>query len=512
MTTNLPPFASAVMQHYDEGVLAPAPINDKWPVVIGPGLSLAYVSSVYRLSLQGFRQQYVDLAEELLEKDPHAGGVLSKRILGVVSHDLSLRPAMTKAGSTDEKLATELHRFCSEAIESIPEFYSHIGSLQWALYYGIKGLENHWIKDGRGWMLDRLSDIHSRRLAYPAPMSWDLYVWDTGPVYPTFTTQFRPAPSNYGYGLRVGDFPGKFVVHAPKIRGTYPTREGLGRQLMYWMTLKLAASRGGVQYLERFAKPIPDVTYNTVDGKTQQSRAASDEDIANAKAAARAMGAGALADWVHPDSIGVQLLTPDANGGTAKLTYGEWISICDSQMSKGALGNTLTTEASSSGGSRALGNTQEKGELRVLKYDARLLAGTIRRDILAWMVALNFPKAPLRLVPHVVIPVEDAPNPTAIIDRASRAAKAGMPVDADKTAQDAGVHLIAPGDIRARRMIPIADQKSPSDFDQDLRERQQALELQYGPTTAPPPASDDTDEAGSNHVPDDTEPGADTTE
>ena len=79
--------------------------------------------------------------------------------------------------------------------------------------------------------------------------------------------------------------------------------------------------------------------------------------------------------------------------------------------------------------------------------------------------------------------------------------------------QDAGVHLIAPGDTKARRMIPIADQKSPSDFDQDLREREQALTLQYGPTTtAPPPASDDTDEAGSNHVPDDTEPGADTTE
>ncbi len=502
---NTPPLASAVLQHYDEGVLAPVPVNDKWPIVIGPNLSLQYVSAVYRLSLQGFRQQYIDLADELLDKDPHAAGVLSKRILGVVSHEMSIRPAKTEAGSNDEKLANELARFCEEMLESIPDLDTYVGSIQWAIYYGLKGLENHWRRDGRGWILDRVTDIHPRRLSYPAPMSWDLYVWDTGPVYPTISPNFRASPSNFGYGIRVADYPGKFVIHAPKIRGNYPTREGLGRQLMYWMVLKLAAARGGLQYLERFARPIPDVTYTTRDGNTRESRAANDKDIEDAKAAARAMGAGALADWVHSDAVKVSLLTPDQNGGTAKLTYKEWIAICNAEMSKGALGNTLTTEASGSG-SRALGDTQERGELRVLKYDARMLANTLRRDILAWIVANNFPNAPLRLVPHVTIPVEEAPDPMKVIEKAARGAQAGIPIDADKTAAEAGLHIIAPGNERARRMIPIAPMRDPAAVDHDLARRAYVISEEFGAdesTAAPPPPMGEEDgDAHDNQAPD----------
>ena len=47
------------------------------------------------------------------------------------------------------------------------------------------------------------------------------------------------------------DHPGKFIVHAPQIRGDYPTREGLGRQLAYWFALKLIATRGAPQRANR---------------------------------------------------------------------------------------------------------------------------------------------------------------------------------------------------------------------------------------------------------------------
>src|SRR5437016_3905133 len=82
-------------------------------------------------------------------------------------------------------------------------------------------------------------------LSFPVPGSWDLYIWDQGAVAPDFSY----SPTNRMYGLRVDDIPGKFVIHAPQIRGGYPTRNGLGRQLAYWITLKLVATRGAPKYL-----------------------------------------------------------------------------------------------------------------------------------------------------------------------------------------------------------------------------------------------------------------------
>lgn len=471
-----------IVQSGSDGSVAPWPVADHWPIVIGPGLSLAYISSIFRLSLNGYRREYVDLLEEMLEKDPHAYGVLSKRVNGVAGGTLQITPAETPPGSLDAALAQEIATETGQAIANIPDLDEHLAALAWALFYAVEGCEIHWARDGRTFFPDRLSFIHSRRLSYPRMGDWDLYVWDQGPVLPG--AEFGQQPTSAGFfGMRIADYPGKFLIHAPQIRGTYPTREGLGRQIAYWLALKLVTSRNAPQYLERFAKPWVEGVYKT-KGRDEE-RVASDRDIADAKVQLAQMGAGSLSWWAHPDTITLNLRTPDQ--ANSKLTYAEWLSICDSQVSKATLGGTLSTEVGSTGGNRSLGDTQKKDETSLKKSDAKRLAASIKRDLVASFVALNWPSAPRRLLPQVTLVVDEAPDPLKVIEKAAKAAAAGMPVDADKTAAEAGVHLIAPGDTKARRMFPIMAVKDPASFDADLAQRAHELAEQYAtePTETP---------------------------
>src|SRR5690348_3277670 len=65
----------------EEAKLAPYPLIDRYPVVLGSNLSLASISQAFRSAQTGWRQPYVDLLDELLEREPHGFAVLSQRIL-----------------------------------------------------------------------------------------------------------------------------------------------------------------------------------------------------------------------------------------------------------------------------------------------------------------------------------------------------------------------------------------------------------------------------------------------
>ena len=437
--------------------LAPWPSTDKYPVVIGPGLSLQYISAIFRTSLNGYRQQYVDLLDELLEKDTHAFSCISKRVTSLCTGVVQITSA-----EKGTPLCDDIAKVVSLQLKCIPDLMSHVSWLSWATYYAMSGCETHWARDGQTWFPERLSTVHSRRLSFPVPGSWDLYLWDQGNIIPNFGVgRTNGSP----YGLRIADVPGKFLIHSPQIRGNYPTREGLGRQLAYWMALKLAATRNAPAYLERFARPIPEASYSTT-GPDGNPRKASDPDIDDARNALQAWGAGRLTSWLHADSI--KLGDGKFDSGTAKITFSEWIAICNAEMSKATLGGTLSTEVGSSGGNRALGEEQGKGEGRLTKFDAALLAETIRRDLVVWIVKKNFPKAKLSDVPHVKVHVEGDPDPSTILERASKAVALGGVVDHDATMEQAGIAVIQAGDTTRRRLIAVKAIDSLDKYDPDL--------------------------------------------
>jgi phage gp29-like protein len=438
--------------------IAPWPAVDRWPNIIGSGLTLQYIGAVTRLCLTGYRQQYVDLAEELLSLDPHAFSVVQKRVLAIGQGKVEFVPPKGEdlPDEGERAIAKDVAAWVQSEINQIPDLIGAMTQLAWGLYYSVSAVEKMLVRRDDGSIgISALNFVHYRRLSYPDPWKWDLYIWDQGLV---LGPGYGMAPTQGVYGLNVESVREKFVVHTPQVCGSYPTRDGLARELVYWMAIKHIASRYAPQYLERFAIPFADIEFSTKGSNPtapDQPRSATKEDIGNATQAGRDLGAGALAQWVHPDSVRLVFGKPD---GTPALKFEEWIELCDGQMSKATSGGTLTTEVTAKGGNRAVAQEQGKREEKLFEYDAGRMAATWKRDVGDFLVENNprYAGLPKRLYPLCVVHVNDDPDPTDVIERAAKGAGAGLPVDADAVGRLTRLPLVEnPKPTTPRRMIPI---------------------------------------------------------
>lgn len=438
--------------------LAPWPSVDRYPNIIGSGLTLQYIGSVTRLCLTGYRQQWVDLAEELLTLDPHAFSVVQKRVLAIGQGKVEFSPPKDEElpDEGEREIAKDVAAWVQSEVNQIPDLVGAVTQLAWGLFYAVSVVEKMLVRRDDGAIgVERLNFIHYRRLSYPDPWKWDLYIWDQGLV---LGPGYELAPTQGVYGLNVETVRDKFIVHTPQVCGAYPTRDGLAREIIYWMAIKHIASRLAPQYLERFAIPFADIEFNTKGENAEapdQPRIATKEDIGNAEAAGRNLGAGALAKWVHPDSVKLLFSQPE---GRPTLTFEQWIELCDGQMSKAASGGTLTTEVTSKGGNRAVAQEQNKKEEKLIEYDAGRMAATLKRDLGDFLVENNprYAGLPRRLYPMCVVHVNDDPDPSDVIERATKGAAGGLPIDADAIAKQVRLPLVDNPDPKTpRRMIPI---------------------------------------------------------
>ena len=469
-----PPVATTVRSD----ALAPWPLIDRFPLVQGQSLTSQYLASVYRLATTGYRQQFVDLLNELLEHDPHLFSVIQKRILSTANGRLDVTSAELPDGDPDKDLADEIRDLVIRELGRIPDMAQSLAGLLWGVYYGVSAAEIFWTRDSDGWHVQRLGFIHSRRLSYPDQQAWDLYVWDQGQVY-GWGQNFNQPTNRATFGLRVADYPGKFIVFAPQLRGDYPTRDGTGREVAQWSIFKRVGARGAVEYLERFAKPYQDVTYTTTD--TGKPREADKDDIALASQIAAAIGPGSGSFAAHADSIKIEPKSPDA--GKPKITWPEWIAICDAQISKAILGGTLGTDVGKGGGNRSLGEVQERGEVDLEQYDANVLAEAFRRDIITWIVRLNRPEA-MHLIPRVAVHVDTDPDPDSLADLATKLTKIGAPVDLEALSDQTGIKLVPNPDPSKPRRTFMCDVTDPTQVDDSLisdaakAQKQQAVDAQ----------------------------------
>lgn len=447
--------------------LAPRPLIDKYPIIVGAGLTFAYLAAVQRIALTGYRMQYVDLMREILERDPNLYANVWKTILGIANGRLEITPVKLPAGDPDTERAKTIADDVARRVERIRGLKQSIANLGWGAFYGVALAENHYAKDRRdgSWLVTHLGFVHSRRLAYPDSQSWDLYIWDQGQVSASEAYGQSPTNSNL-FGLRVADWPHKFIAYAPQISGDYPTREGSGRLVGEWALIKRANARNALVYLEQFAKPIPEVTYNTADADADKPvpREAGKEDVQEAQAAAAALATGSLASWTHPDSLTLKLNSPE--GANSKVTFRELNDLCNEEESKAVVGSTLTSGVGQHGGNRALGEVHKTEEQNVLSFLADTMSEALREQLVAPLTLLNHPDA-AHLIPQCHIHVEDE-DPKALLALAKDASGSNVPVDADAIGNKLGLPLVPkPADVKSRMMLPL-DLTAPAELDPEL--------------------------------------------
>lgn len=436
-----------------EARLAPPPSIDRWPIIIGQNLTGQYLSAAFRLCTQGYRYQFVDLLNELLEHDPHARGVFRQRILAVASARIELDAPKLEANDPEAELAKTIADTCRRQFLRIPYRAQRIASLCWAIVYGLGGLEMAWDRLDL-WTLKGLDFLHSRRLSYPDSSAWDVYIWDQG------ASPFEVPGTSGVYGLRVKDYPNKFCIHAPQLNGDYPTRDGEGRYIAFYLLMKRVIVRASAQDFERTIRPWVIAYFGA--GTDKDGKAiASKEDVAAADDAVKALGVGSLNAATLPDSVRVEILKAASTLNAQQFV--EWI---DGQVTKSALGQTFTTEAGKFG-SKSTAHQGANGSKIIARYDGNCLADTLENDVFGAIVRLNWPDK-VHLAPVVRVVTDEDPDPALVMELAMNATSIDIPVDGRRVAEMTGVPLIDPEDedaIRTRMLAPgkAASPPDPND-------------------------------------------------
>lgn len=482
---------------FEPGVMAPWPNVDRYPIIIGSSLTYGYIGAAKRQARFGYRLQWVDLLEELRDRDPSAFGNLESRILAsaggriqvvsaaktfpetmqgtaererirVIRENAGLSGDLPSMTEEERALADQIAAHVQQQIDRLPRKPQVLAQQLWGIYFGVSASENLWTRTPTEWRLRDLHYIHPRRIAYPEQMSWHPHIWDQGLVAPT-GPEWREYLTQGLFGIDVCDYPNKFVVHSPEILSGYPTADGLGVILAWWIASKLMGARSYMQFVERYSKPGTVAKYSTKqpDGKP---RNATKEDIELAQAVVQSMGYGGAPGAAIPDSIDLELFGPAAMKGSSGTsdpkTFVEW---CDDQIARAVL-TTSAMQGLQRNGARAAMEVFAKGANRVSFYDAIGLSGTWTRDIAAAITRLNYPSLE-RLCPAVLIHVDDEPGPEVILERVKDLVSVGAPLDADKVAAKVGMTdlLAAKGDKDARILyqakaieaLPSVQQQTP---------------------------------------------------
>ncbi len=350
-------------------------------------LTPAQVAEILRRASMGDAHDFLIAAADIEEKDLHYRAVLQTRKLAVAGLPWGVQPADESRAA---KKAADLARRVIEAID-LPELMVQLLD---ALSKGYAVAEIVWQTDGPTWVPAAI---------LPREAHWFRFDRETGRELRLFdgTPDGAELP------------PYKFICHSPKVVAGIPLMGGLARSALWAWVFKSYALRDWARFCEIFGQPIRVGKYH---------QGASPEDVAVLKQAAFSLGSDAAA--VIPEAMKLELVESGSKSASADL-YHRLIDYLDRQVSKAVLGQTMTTDDGSSG---SLAQARVHAEVRadILRADARSIAATLTRDLIAPIVRLNLGNdAPL---PILTLRVEEPEDMAALADQVVKLSQAGMPI------------------------------------------------------------------------------------
>mgnify|MGYP000054633697 CR=1 FL=1 len=373
--------------------------QDRYQRRLGAGLTPQAITAAQREADGGRMAPWADLLDEVRQGDPHLHGDLSKRELSLAGAPMELR--LPKSATKRE--GAKALRLCEEAIESIEvppgslalSWSGALAHLASATYHGRAGIETVYARVGRYLLPRHLYPIHARRLAWSNARDWRLYLYDAA----SGDTPFARFP-----GVACDDQaafpPGKLLIHTPRSFGTYPTREGLGRALVWYSAFKRWSVRDWIAFAEWSGRGLRVGKYATGRDPSKDARA-NDEDVEVLEAALDAMSS--TVTTVIPDTTDLSVIAAPDSGVHAEL-----VKLCNGEMSKAILGGTLTSDPGDKG-ARSLGEVHLRAMFQLLRGDADLISDVLRRDLFGPLVRMNLgPSAPVPRPVFNVDPPEDA--------------------------------------------------------------------------------------------------------
>lgn len=313
------------------------------------GLTPEVLAGILQAANSGSHHDYLTLAEEMEEREPHYGSVLGTRKRAVSGLEIQVEAAGEDAAA--QRQADEIR-----ALTEKPAFRGLVGDLLDALGKGYSVCEIIWDRGG-AW----------------TPVK---YIW-RDPRFFVFAddddqTLRLADEADYVNGVELP--PHKFIIHRPKLKAGIPARSGLARLAAASYMCKSFTLADWMSFCELFGLPIRVGRY----GKN-----ASPSDVDILAGALASLGSDAMA--VIPDSMKIEFIDRAKSAGGDKLfqNLAEWL---DRQTSKAVLGQTMTADA---GSSRSQAEVHNEVRHDIKKADAGDVCDTLNRDLVKPYIDFN---------------------------------------------------------------------------------------------------------------------------
>jgi phage gp29-like protein len=361
------------------------------------GLTPQRLASILREAEDGDPERYMQLAEEMEEKDLHYLSVLGTRKRQVSQLDITVEAA-SEDDPNDQANADLISELNDSGVidQALFDMLDAVGK-------GFSVCEIMWDVSGTRWM--------------PKTLEW------VDPRFVDWDRETRRVPLLIGNaGERTPLAPGKFLFLQLKAKSGIPIRGGLARAAAWVWMYKNFTVKDWVQFLEVYGQPLRI-------GKYPQG--ASDDDI---NALLRALASiGADFAGVFPQAMQIEFPKTDMAANAGPL-FGGAADYWDKQMSKAVLGQTGTTD----GTPGQLGSGQDHTEVRkdVEKADAKALMTCLNRQLVRLVVDLN--RGPQLKYPWLYIGRPESKDAKLMADVAQMLVPMGAEIEASQITSAAG--------------------------------------------------------------------------
>lgn len=288
-------------------------------------------------------------AYNAIENDLQAGGILDIRKLSLVGKEWTL-----EANDKNRK-SKYAHDLVEANLKNI-SFEQICMDLLDATLYGYKPAEIMWLRDGVNVGIETI---------YPRESHW--FGFDV-----QRRLYFRDKTMPFGKRF---DVPRKIMVHRfGAANGMYG--KGLGRRLFWAAYMKRLDWDSLLKYLELFAEP---------DVIGIQSEDMKPDDVKQFQVVVSALRnhiSGTI-----PHGADIKVYGPDS--GTGATMYEKVMRYIDEQVSFTVTGQTLSSNAKSTGLGSGVADLQNEIRHDILKADGDLLAQTLNNQLIRWICELN---------------------------------------------------------------------------------------------------------------------------
>lgn len=316
------------------------------------------VISILRAAEGGDMTDLWTLYRDLVSGHSHLQGEASKRVLAVVGQRRNIKPASKDPG--DQAAAVMI----TEALNALPRMTQALSHLLLSFLYPVTVVEKVYAPSSAGaigrYSLTALIPVPPRLLDFKTGV---LRIVDTD-----------PATGRSLYTTHEVD-EARYIVHRSSLFSIPDTFGGAFRSILWWCMLSLMDRTWWSKFLERYGAPFLVGRYDADD---DQSRTILESAFSFATK---------IGGLVVTKETEVEIkAAAAADTGEA---YSAFLSVCNREISKLILGQTLSSDAQSTGLGSGVAAMQEQVRQDIRDFDNASLAETLRDQVFTQYLRIN---------------------------------------------------------------------------------------------------------------------------